>query len=33
MARDYTQLRKLALERGDLLAFAAAVIQGSVNQG
>jgi hypothetical protein len=28
MAGDYRQLRELALERGDLLAFAAAVIQG-----
>lgn len=28
MAGDYRQLRELALERGDLLAFTAAVIQG-----
>ncbi len=28
MAGDYRQLRKLARERGDLLAFSAAVIQG-----
>jgi hypothetical protein len=28
MAGDYRRLRELALERGDLLAFAAAVIQG-----
>jgi hypothetical protein len=28
LAGDYPQLRELALERGDLLAFTAAVIQG-----
>jgi hypothetical protein len=28
MAGDYRQLRELAVERGDLLAFTAAVIQG-----
>jgi hypothetical protein len=33
MAGDYRQLRELAQERGDLLAFTAAVIHDSANQG